>query len=46
MSIMDLTEIIKDHFKSINRPMMRLNEFNEFDDLGNLDSYFNDLNRH
>ena len=40
MSIMALMRIIKDHLKSINRPMIRLNEFDYLDDC------FNDLNRY
>ena len=40
MSIMDLMRNIKYHLKSINRPMTRLNEFDD------LDNCFNHLNRH
>ena len=42
MSIIYLMGIITDHFKSTNRPMMRLNEFDDVDDLND---YLNDQNR-
>ena len=35
-----------DHLKSLNRPMMRFNDLNDFADLYDLDDYLNDLNRH
>ena len=44
MSVMDFIGIIKDHLKSINCPMMRLNEYNKFDDLDSLYNFSNDIN--
>ena len=43
MSIMTLMGIIKDHLKSINRPVIIINEF---DDLDEINDYLNDLNCH
>ena len=38
--------IIKDHLKSINRTVRRLNDFYEFDNFNSLNDDFNNLNYH
>ena len=40
---MELIGIIKDYLKSINLPVIIINEFNDFNDL---DDYLNDINCH
>ena len=46
MSRIDLMGIIKDYLNSINCPMMKVNEFNKFDYLDDLNGYLNNLNCH